>query len=168
MNETADRNEMKHPEERSMRICIDEARNAAAQGAYALAAFVVVKDKILAVKHTSLQSTFDPTAHAELLAIREAAAQVKSRYLQDGYLYTTCEPCPMCAAAAVFAKMAGIVYGVNQPDAIHHASLRKENSQSWRQIAVRAAYILERGTPKLELYPDVLREECLRLFQDHL
>ncbi|MBO0782884.1 MAG: hypothetical protein J2P37_29065 [Ktedonobacteraceae bacterium] len=68
MNETADRNEMKHPEERSMRICIDEAKNAAAQGAYALAAFVVVKDKILAVKHTSLHRTFDPTAHAELLA----------------------------------------------------------------------------------------------------
>ncbi|MBO0782883.1 MAG: hypothetical protein J2P37_29060 [Ktedonobacteraceae bacterium] len=93
---------------------------------------------------------------------------MKSRYLQDGYLYTTCEPCPMCAAAAVFAKMAGIIYGVSQPDAIHHASLRKENSQSWRQLAVRTAYILERGTPKLELYPDVLREECLSLFQYHL
>ncbi|MBM3239421.1 nucleoside deaminase [Candidatus Poribacteria bacterium] len=158
-------NNVKHPNEYYMRICIEEAVKAAEEGEYALAALIVVGEEIFSIRHTSLHSSVDPTGHAEILAIREAAMKVGSRYIIGGYLYSTCEPCPMCAAAAIFAKMRGIVYGANQLDAKRQFLLSQGKRHDWRQIDIRAQYVIERGMPRLELYPDFMREECLRLFQ---
>lgn len=152
-----------HPNEKYMTLCIEEAKRSIQGGDYGIGALVVVDDNILSLESTRLLSSFDPTAHAEVLAIRKAAEKLKSRYILDGYLYTTCEPCPMCAAAAIWAKMKGIVYGANLHDAIK-ASKRMGQGKSWRQIAVPSKEIIEKGVPLLELYSDFMREECLQLF----
>ena len=79
---------------------------------------VIVKDnKIIARGHNKVIETNDPTAHAEIVAIREATKLLGRFDLSDCILYTTCEPCPMCYSAAHWAKIPLIYYGATQDDA---------------------------------------------------
>ena len=79
---------------------------------------VVVKDgKIIARGHNKVVSSFDPTAHAEILAIREASKLLERFDLSDCELYTTCEPCPMCFSAIHWARIGKIYYGATRQDA---------------------------------------------------
>lgn len=146
-----------------MQLCIDEAKKSIADGDYGIASCVVVDDEILFLAPTRVVTSFDPTGHAEILAIRQACEKLKSRYVLNGYLYTTHEPCPMCAAAAIWAKMKGIIYGANLQDALD-AAKNTNKQQSWRQIEIPCKDIIEKGTPTLELYPNFMREECIALF----
>lgn len=149
-----------------MERAIEEAMRSATSGNYALGAAVVsAAGKVVALGHTTLHEVNDPTAHAEVNAIRTACAKVGSRYLPGCWLYTTLEPCPMCSAAAVWAKMAGIVYGANQDDAVAAAALRAGESFTWRQISLRAVEVLQHGEPRLALHENFMRDECLKLLQ---
>ncbi len=79
---------------------------------------VVVKDsKIIARGHNKVVSTHDPTAHAEIVAIREAAKVLMRFDLSDCELYTTCEPCPMCYSAIHWARIGRVIYGATRSDA---------------------------------------------------
>jgi guanine deaminase len=79
---------------------------------------VIVKDGIVIAKgHNRVISTHDPTAHAEMVVIREASSFLKRFDLSDCELYTTCEPCPMCYAAAHWAKIKKLYYGATRQDA---------------------------------------------------
>lgn len=79
---------------------------------------VVVKDgTIVGRGHNRVTSSNDPTAHAEIVAIREACATLKTFHLEGAELYTTCEPCPMCMAAIYWAKIATVYYGNTREDA---------------------------------------------------
>ena len=79
---------------------------------------VIVRDgEIIARAHNEVIHTNDPTAHAEILAIRRASLVVNSFDLHDCVLYTTCEPCPMCFAAIHWAKISRVYYGCTRKDA---------------------------------------------------
>jgi len=79
---------------------------------------VIVKDgKVIARGHNRVVRTNDPTAHAEMVAIRKAAAKLKRFDLSDCEIYSSCEPCPMCFAAIHWAKMRRLVYGCSRDDA---------------------------------------------------
>jgi len=79
---------------------------------------VIVKDgKIIARSHNKVITTNDPTAHAEINAIREASTKLKRFDLSDCELYTSCEPCPMCFSAIHWAKMKKMYYGCTRADA---------------------------------------------------
>lgn len=94
-----------------MRAAIVEARAGAAQGNLPVGS-VVVKDKeIVARGHNEVDSGTDPTAHAEMLALRRAGAALRTPVLSGCTLYTTLEPCPMCAAALAWARIDGVVIG---------------------------------------------------------
>lgn len=81
---------------------------------------VIVKDNlIIARAHNEVLKTQDPTAHAEVMAIRRASALLKRFDLSDCVLYTSCEPCPMCLAAAYWAKIRQLVYACTRYDAAH-------------------------------------------------
>jgi len=80
-------------------------------------AVIVRKDKIIARGHNHVLITHDPTAHAEIVAIRKATKKLKRFDLSDCELYSTCEPCPMCLAAAEWAKIKKIYYGCTRNDA---------------------------------------------------
>ena len=80
-------------------------------------AVVVRKGKVVGRGSNQVTSANDPTAHAEIVAIREACKRLKTFQLDDCDLYTSCEPCPMCLAAAYWARIGAIYYGANAADA---------------------------------------------------
>ncbi len=100
-----------------MQIALNEAKKAAAEGEVPVGAVVVCNGEVIALAHNRTENQHSATAHAELLAI-DAACQAKgSRRLADCTLYVTLEPCPMCAGAAVSARIPRIVFGAKDPRA---------------------------------------------------
>ena len=148
-------------EERFMERAIELAKKSAKAGDYALGVVIVKDGAVIATGTTNLKHENDPTVHGEIVAIRNACKELNSGYLQDCVLYTTHEPCPMCASAAIWAKMKGIVFGNFKDDAKNYQS---ENF-SWRQIDISCKDILIKGEPHLELHEGFMREECLKLYE---
>jgi len=102
--------------EHYMAEAITLAREAAQQGEVPVGAVLVVDGKVLARGHNRRQTANDPTAHAEVEALRAAGATLGSWHL-EGTLYVTQEPCPMCAGAIVNARVERLVYGCSNPKA---------------------------------------------------
>ena len=100
-----------------MAIALAEAAKAAADGDVPVGAVVVVGGEVVAARHNERERTGDPTAHTELLALREAAAARGDWRLVDATLVVTLEPCPMCAGAAVAARVRRLVFGAPDPRA---------------------------------------------------
>lgn len=148
-----------------MNDCISLAKDNAKKNQYPIAAIVADRSgHILAASGSSLREKNDPTNHPEIEVIRKAAEILKARSLNGYYLFTTLEPCPMCTSAAIWAKMQGIVYGAYQEDALEYINTNPHRKFSWRQIYVKSKEIVNNGTPSLELYEGILREECKQLF----
>ncbi len=99
--------------ERYMRAALQEARLAAAEGEVPVGAVIVRGGEIIASVHNTREQENDPTAHAEILAIRRAASVLGTRRLSDCTLYVTLEPCPMCAGALIMAKLAACYFGAS-------------------------------------------------------
>ena len=154
---------MEHPQAKYMQRAIREAKRAGRMGQYPLGAVVVQNTKIISIAHTTLHGDHDPSAHAEMNAIRIAAKKKKSRYLHGAWLYTTQEPCPMCVSAAIWAKMEGVVFGAGKDDALKIYRKNKGKKFTWRQIDISARVIIAKGEPKLKLVGRFLRKECLEL-----
>ena len=100
-----------------MEVALAEAREGAEAGEVPVGAVVAVGDRIVARRHNERESLIDPTAHAELLALRDTAAEVGSWRLTGATLVVTLEPCPMCAGAAWAARLGRVVWGAPNPDA---------------------------------------------------
>ena len=100
-----------------MEVALAEASDGAEAGEVPVGAVVAVGDRIVARRHNERESLIDPTAHAELLALRDAAAEVGSWRLAGATLVVTLEPCPMCAGAAWAARLDRVVWGAPNPDA---------------------------------------------------
>jgi tRNA(adenine34) deaminase len=88
-----------------MRLALDEARLAKASGEVPVGAVIVHDGQVIAACRNMRENTLDPTAHAEMLALREAARVLSARRLSGCTLYVTLEPCPMCAGAIVMAQV---------------------------------------------------------------
>ncbi|KAK9914933.1 hypothetical protein WJX75_002452 [Coccomyxa subellipsoidea] len=89
-----------------MSLALQEARQAALEDEVPIGAVLVLNGKVLARAHNRVEAQKDPTAHAEMLVIREAAAQQLGRwYLRDATLYVTLEPCAMCAGAVLVSRV---------------------------------------------------------------
>jgi tRNA(adenine34) deaminase len=100
-----------------MGLALDEAARATAHGDVPIGAIVVVDGEVVASRHNERELLGDPTAHAEVLALRDAAARLGRWRLDDATLVVTLEPCPMCAGAAISARVARIVFGAADPKA---------------------------------------------------
>lgn len=100
-----------------MRLALDEARRAPEHGDVPIGAVVVRDGVVLARAHNRREVDGDATAHAELLAIREASRVIGHWRLEDVTLYCTLEPCAMCAGAMVLARLPRLVYGAHDPKA---------------------------------------------------
>ena len=98
-----------------MDIALDEARAAAKRGEVPVGAVIVGADGVIAKAGNRTRELSDPTAHAEVLAIREACATLGHERLTGADLYVTLEPCPMCAAAISNARIARLYYGAADP-----------------------------------------------------
>jgi tRNA(adenine34) deaminase len=100
-----------------MRAALAEARAGLAAGEVPVGALVVLDDVILGQAHNAPIAHADPTAHAEVLALRAAARKVGNYRLPGATLYATLEPCVMCCGAAIHARVARVVYGAADPKA---------------------------------------------------
>jgi tRNA(adenine34) deaminase len=103
--------------DRAMQAALDEARAALTHDDVPVGAVVVRGGVIIAARHNEREVTGDPTAHAEILALRDAAAAVGHWRLDDCTLVVTLEPCAMCAGAMVNARLGRLVYGTADPKA---------------------------------------------------
>jgi tRNA(adenine34) deaminase len=130
-----------------MRLALDEARAALAEDEVPIGAVIVFEDRVIAAAHNQREQLRDPTAHAEMIAITQAAGARQSWRLDGCTLYATLEPCPMCAGAVVQARISTVVYGAADPKA----------------GAVRTLYHLlddARLNHRCQIVPGVLAEPC--------
>jgi tRNA(adenine34) deaminase len=104
-------------DEPAMRLALAEAALAPAHGDVPVGAVALVGDRVVASRHNERERGGDPTAHAELLALRDAAAATGSWRLDGVTLVVTLEPCPMCAGALVAARVPRLVFGAADPKA---------------------------------------------------
>ena len=94
-----------------MQMALEEARLAAAEGEIPVGAVIVKDGEIIAQAHNRRENDYDPTAHAEMLCMRQAASVLGDWRLRGCTLYVTLEPCPMCAGAMVMSQLTGCVFG---------------------------------------------------------
>lgn len=135
-----------------MRLALDEARAAEAAGEVPVGAALVSNGRVVARSGNRTIRDCDPTAHAEMIVLREAARVLGNYRLPDATLYVTIEPCAMCAGAIVQARLARLVYGADDP----------------RAGAVRSVFSIA-SHPQLnhraEVTGGVLADECAALLQ---
>ena len=136
-----------------MRRALAAAQEAGGRGEVPVGAVVVVGDEVVAVAHNERETGGDPTAHAEILALRRAAAALGRWRLLDAELFVTMEPCPMCAGALVNARVRRLYFGCDDPKA----------------GAVRTLFNLAedpRLNHRVEVVPGVLAAEGAALLRD--
>jgi tRNA(adenine34) deaminase len=100
-----------------MRLALQEAQQALEEEEVPVGAVIVHADRVIARAHNQREQLRDPTAHAEMIAITQAAESLGSWRLEDCTLYATLEPCPMCAGAILQGRIASLVYGAADPKA---------------------------------------------------
>jgi len=132
---------------RYMQYAIREAQRALEVGEVPVGCVIVHNGEIIGKAHNQRETLQDPTAHAEILAITQAAAHFKSWRLEDAKLYVTLEPCPMCAGAIILARVTEVHFGANDPKAGACGTLMNllEDTRFNHQPAV---------------FPGLLAEEC--------
>jgi tRNA(adenine34) deaminase len=139
-------------DEAFMDEALREADRASEKGEVPVGCVIVFGDAIAARGHNLRESAADPTAHAEMIAIREAARVRNDWRLDDATVYVTLEPCPMCAGALVHARVKRVVYGCDDPKAGAVRTLFSIGSDA-------------RLNHRFELTPGVRAEECAAKLQ---
>jgi tRNA(adenine34) deaminase len=132
-------------DEEFMREALAEADLAASAGEVPIGAILVVDGRIVAHDHNRREERDDPTAHAEILVLREAGAELGTWRLSRATLYVTVEPCPMCAGAMVQARLGRLVYGARdlKAGAVESALNVVRNRAFNHQVEVRAGCLEE-------------------------
>lgn len=119
-------------------------------------AVVLCKGEVISQAHNEVIKTNDPTAHAEVVAIRRASRKLGRFDLSDCLLYSTCEPCPMCLAAVLWARIPRVYFGCTRKDAA---------AAGFSDDAIYAWFSGKAGELDLELLP-LEREKCLQAFRE--
>lgn len=135
-----------------MRMALNEAQEAFYHDEVPVGAVVVIDGVVVAAARNSREATFDPTGHAELTAVREAAMLTGNWRLSNATLYVTKEPCPMCAGAIVNARLGRLVYGCGDIKGGAVANLYQLLSDP-------------RLNHQVEVVSGVLEEECAQLLK---
>lgn len=135
-----------------MRAAIEQAR----QGGTPFGCVIVKKDTVVVSAHNTVARDLDVTAHAEINALRMLHAQKKRVDLSGYVLYTTCEPCPMCMSAILYAGITTVVYGASITQARQYVP----------QIDIPSHDVTARSPHKALIIPGMLGPECLHLFEE--
>lgn len=141
------------PHEEYMRIALQEARIAASLGETPVGAVIVQDGKVVGKGHNTTETAKDPTCHAEMNAIRDAAKTLGGWRLPRCSMYVTLEPCSMCAGAIVLARIEQLYIGAPDPKSGACGSLRNIAND-------------ERLNHRVEVHAGVLQEECSGLLKD--
>jgi tRNA(adenine34) deaminase len=139
-------------DEKYMKLAIEQAQIAEENGDVPIGAVIVYKNQIIGKAYNQREQLQDPTAHAEIIALTQAAAFLESWRLHGSTMYVTLEPCPMCAGALVLARIDRLVYGCDDP----------------KTGAVKSLYNIvndERLNHTINVMFGILAEECSGLLQ---
>lgn len=136
-----------------MRLAIEEASLAGAQGEVPVGAILVHEDRVIAKAYNQPIGLHDPSAHAEMLAIREAAQSLENYRIPDSTLYVTLEPCAMCCGAILHARVKRIVYGASDP-------------KTGMAGSVSNLFAIKQINHQTEVEGGVLADECGDLLRD--
>ncbi len=140
-----------------MTEAIGEARSGIAAGQSPFGAVVVRDGRLLARGHNHVWAWTDPTAHAEVVCIRHAAKAAGSISLAGCVMYTTCEPCPMCASAIHWSGLDEVVWGATIEDA---------RRAGFNELGLAATEVYRIGGSRVRATAGVRREECAGLFEE--
>jgi len=143
-------------DEKFVREAIKEAEKAKGKGERPYGAVLVKNNKVIAKAHNTKISDKNPIAHAELNVIKKACRKLKTEKLEGYTLYTNVEPCPMCAAACVWAGIKRIVYGASIKDLIKLGR---------NQIKMTCKEVTDKGFRKIGVFSGILKKESLKHFQ---
>lgn len=135
-----------------MRLALAEAK----KGDAPYGAIIVKDNEVVAVAHNTVKTDNDPSAHAEINVIRSLTAKLKNPSLEGYSIYTTGEPCPMCASACVWSGLSEIVYGASIQDLI---------SVNQAQINISCEEVIAKSFRKIKVTKGILKNECLELFK---
>ncbi|MBW4615158.1 MAG: nucleoside deaminase [Desmonostoc vinosum HA7617-LM4] len=135
-----------------MRLALAEAK----KGDAPYGAVIVKDNEVVAVAHNTVKRDNDPSAHAEINVIRGLAAKLKNPSLEGYNIYTTGEPCPMCATACVWTGISEIIYGASIQDLI---------LVNQSQINISCEEIIAKSFKSIKVTKGVLKNECLELFK---
>jgi guanine deaminase len=135
-----------------MRLALAEAK----KGDAPYGAVIVKDNEVMAVAHNTVRRDNDPSAHAEINVIRSLTAKLKNPSLEGYSIYTTGEPCPMCATACVWSGLSEIIYGASIQDLI---------SLNQSQIHISCEEVIAKSFRKLKVTKDLLKMEYLQLFK---
>lgn len=138
-----------------MGLAIDQARRAIDLRQSPFGSVIVRRDTLIAAAHNRVWYTCDPTAHAEVTTIRVASAALQSIDFSGCILYSTCEPCPMCATAIHWSKFDAIVYGATISDAA---------SAGFSELTVPIQDLYSLGKSPVRIISGIRRAECAELF----
>ena len=134
-----------------MRLALEEAK----KGDAPYGAVIVKDNQVVAQAHNTVKRDNDPSAHAEINVIRSLTTQLQNPSLEGYTIYTTGEPCPMCASACVWTGLSEIIYGASIEDLV---------SVNQSQINISCQEVIVKSFRKVKVTKGVLREECIKLF----
>lgn len=136
-----------------MRLALESAKIAEENGDVPIGAVIVHNNQIVAKAYNQREQLQDPTAHAEIIALTQAAAALENWHLNGCTMYVTLEPCPMCAGALVLSRMDRLVYGCGDP----------------KTGAVKSLYQIvtdNRLNHRLDVTSGVMADECSKILQE--
>lgn len=140
-----------------MTLAIEQARAGLAAGQSPFGAVIVRGKDLVTANHNEVWRRCDPTAHAEVVTIRAAAARLNGIDFAGCVMYSTCEPCPMCASAIHWCKLDAVYYGATIADAAQ---------SGFTELALPISEVYRIGGSRVRAVPGVLVEECKALFAE--
>ncbi|MCE5312261.1 MAG: tRNA adenosine(34) deaminase TadA [Nitrospiraceae bacterium] len=146
-----------------MTAALEEAQKAYEKGEVPVGAVVVIGEEIISRAHNLRESTFDPTAHAETLAMREACRMINNWRLSDATLYVTKEPCIMCSGVMINSRLGRLVYGCSDAKGGGVGSLYKllSDSRLNHQVEITSGVLEAESIEMLKSFFTSLRQNNL-------
>jgi len=156
------------PKTKFMQLAIAEAKRARDRGDYAIGAvitqFIGNREVVIASAGNRVKTSGSSIKHVELETLKYVSSGY-GRYLPDFVLYSTHEPCAMCAGACVWSKIGAVVFGVSQKDITAYGKKHGTEQFKWRACLISCKFVLEKGGLYIPVFDGFLRLECRKLFR---
>jgi tRNA(Arg) A34 adenosine deaminase TadA len=144
------------PESKYMQMAVDKAKEGIDNGQSPFGACIIKDGNVIACEHNKVWGSSDITAHAEILAIRNACKSLGSIELSGCTIYSTCEPCPMCFTAIHWARIDKIIYG---------AAIADAKGFGFNELTVSNKQLKEFGKSRVEIVSEFMKKQCVEVFE---
>jgi tRNA(adenine34) deaminase len=155
------------PKKKFMELAIAEAKLAGDRGDYPIGAVITrlvgKREVVISSAGNRVKTSGSSIKHVELETLKYVCSGY-GRYLPDFVLYSTHEPCAMCAGACVWSRIGAVVYGVSQEDIAAYGRKRGTEDYKWRACLISCQFVFRKGNHRIPVVGGFLRKECQKLF----